>query len=159
MGCSVGTRVSIESNRLEYPVSQSSSVYISDGEILKANDYELIADFSYRFKKWGISSLGIDSGIDISDQLNSIIEEKGGDAIVNLDISMRNTAKNSFMLVLKSTAFIVSIAATAITFADPSAEASLIAAGSLATYLFTPANVDIEIRGTVVKFFYSSNAP
>jgi hypothetical protein len=151
-GCSVGSKVNLKAENLNYPVSQSSSIYLPNGEFINQDNYELITDFSYNFRKWGISTVNIQSTEDISDQLNSIIQEKGGDGIVNLDISMRNTGTNSMMVFVKSVALIGSVIATAVTFSQPSAESTAFAGGSILTYIFTPANVDIEISGTVVKF-------
>ena len=118
-GCSVGAKINIEAQNLDYPVSQSTSIYTPTGEFIYPDNYELISDFSYNFKKWGISSINIQSTEDISDQLNEIIEEKGGDAIVNLEISMRNTGTNSFMVFIKSVALMGSIIATGVTVSQP----------------------------------------
>lgn len=152
LGCSVGAKVNIEANMLNYPVSQSSSVYSPMGEFINSKNYEAITDFKYNFKKWGNSTINIQSEVDISNQLNEIIKEKGGDAIVNLEISMRNTGTNSIMVFVKSVALMGSIIATAVTLTQPSSESAAFAGGSIITYIFTPANVDIEISGTVVKF-------
>ncbi len=151
-GCSVGAKVNIEAENLDFPVSQSTALYIPSGEFIYPEDYELITDFSYNFKKWGNSTIKIQSTEDISDQLNEIIEEKGGDAIVNLEISMRNTGTNSFMVFVKSVALMGSIIATGVTISQPSTEGAAFAGGSILAYIFTPANIDIEIKGTVVRF-------
>ncbi len=153
LGCSVGTKVNLTANSLDYPVSQSSAIYAPNGEILYSETYTEISDFELNFKKWGVSSvIEIQSDTDISDQLNEIIESKGGDGIVNLQISMRNTGANSFMLFIKSVALMGSIIATGITLLEPSSDSAAIAAGSIFTYIFTPGNADIEITGTVIKF-------
>ena len=152
LGCSVGAKVNIEAQDLQYPVSQSPSLYAPSGDFLDEVNYESISNFRFNFKKWGISSINVNSNVDISQQLNQIIAEKDGDAIVNLEISMRNTGTNSFMVFIKSVALMGSIIATGVTVSQPTSDSAAFAAGSIITYLLTPANVDIEISGTVVKF-------
>ncbi|MBO6536780.1 MAG: hypothetical protein JJ966_11180 [Balneolaceae bacterium] len=151
-GCSVGTKLSIEANSLKYPISQSPSVFLRDGELANENEYEYVTDFSYDFKKWGNSTLNIQSDVDISNQLNEIIEENNGDAIVNLEVSMRNTSANSIMLFVKSIALMGSMISAAVTVSEPTLESSAFTGGFIATYLFTPANIDVQISGTVIRF-------
>lgn len=151
--CSVGLQVNMEANYLDYPVSHTSSVYAPDGTLYMETDLEPIENFSFEFKKWGVSSIfEIQANEDVSDQLNELIESRGGDAIVDFKISSRNTGTNSFMLFLKSTALVGAAVTTPFAISEKSAGLASLAAGSLITYLFTPGHVEIKMEGTVVKF-------
>ena len=151
-GCTVGAKVGIHASTVEYPVSQSSSFYSPEGELIISDNYELLEPFSFNFKKWGVSSVfEIKTSADISQRLNHIIEEQGGDAIVDLTISVRNTTSNSFMLFLKSSAFITALITTPLTISEPKPVRAAVATGSLLSYLFMPGNADIKIEGTVIR--------
>jgi hypothetical protein len=152
--CSVGTKVMVESAFLEYPVSQSSIVYVPDGRTLDANSYQEITDFSYRFKRWGNSTLNIDPHVDLSGELNQIVEKSRGNAIVNLEISTRNTASNSIMLFLKSVAILGTAFGGVLSVTEPTIGSVGFTAASFATYLLIPANLDVEVRGTIIKILY-----
>ncbi len=153
-GCSVGTKVLVTADELEYPVSQTSSFYTPDGKLAVSENFEILEDFEFTFTKWGVSSvLNIDNQQDISSRLNAVIEEHNGSAITNLTISVYNPpVRNGLMLFVKTvslTAALISIPVTAI---EPSQEGAVIALSSSLIYLFTPAAADIKIEGTVVRF-------
>ena len=151
-GCSVGTKVSVHASDVSYPVSQTSSFYSPNDELMEVGDYELLDSFSFDFRKWGISGvIDIKSDADISAKLDEIIEQNNGDAIVDMKISVHSPGINSFLWYTKVIAFLTAIIATPITLAEPSPTGAYIATGSTLVYLFTPAAAEIKIEGTVVR--------
>ena len=151
-GCSVGTKVTVNAPDVSYPVSQTSSFYAPNDELIAEGDYELLDTFSLTFRKWGVTGvINIKSEADISARLDEIIQEQGGDAIVDLKISVHSPNLNSFLWFTKVVAFMTAIIATPITLAEPSPTGAYVSSGSALVYLFTPAAADIKIDGRVVK--------
>lgn len=153
ISCSVGTKVQIKADQMEYPVSQSNSFYSADDQLTLTDNYEILDDFSITFTKWGVSSIiNIHSHEDISDRLNKIIEEQNGDAIIDMTISVYNPpVRNGLLLFAKTVALSAVLIATPITIIKPSRESVIIAGSSGLLYLFTPAAADIRVEGKVVR--------
>jgi len=91
-GCGGGKMI-ITANDLKYPVSASNSVFDNENSIISKNiDLSENPDTSSYFEfsvskstiAWTLIPLSKDP--DISEKLNSIIEEKNGDAIINLQV-------------------------------------------------------------------------
>ncbi|MGN8224483.1 hypothetical protein [Gracilimonas sp. BCB1] len=98
-GCSVGAKIAVSAFDVQYPVSQTSSFYDSQNQLKTEADYEPVKDFNFTFTKWGVSSMiEIRNSEDISNRLNNIIEKNGGDAIVDLQISVNNPAGKNGLL-------------------------------------------------------------
>lgn len=152
-GCSVGAKITVTASEIEHPVSQTSSFYNQQDQLLTEEQYETIKNFDFTFTKWGVSSLiEIENSEDISKRLNRIIEKNNGDAIVNLRISVNNPAgKNGLLWFSKTITTTASVLFSFLAISDPKPEFTAIAAGSTAAALFTPAAADIRVQGTVVR--------
>jgi len=150
--CSVGALVNIKAQEITHPVSHTDNFYSTDGNLITPNQYEVIEPFSFSFTKWGVSSIiDIEREADISDELNDLIEENNGDAIVNLIISVSDAPVNGLTFFTKALSFWGSLIFIPLTIAEPSSERAIIAASSVAVYIFTPAAADIKVEGKVIK--------
>jgi len=73
----------------DYPVSLSKAVFDQNGTVVIPEDDELIADFSIAWKNWTILwtlvSLS-DTEQDLSEDIRQVVEEHGGNAVVNLKV-------------------------------------------------------------------------
>jgi hypothetical protein len=151
-GCYVGARVNVTASHCDFPVSYTNNFYDSDYNLVGPGEYEIRAEFSLEFTKWGITSpLNIESEKDISDKLNYIIKENNADAIVDLQVSVSSSSLNGFFLFAKTISFWVALIAIPVLISDPSTDNAVVAAGSIVVYLFTPAVSHIKIEGKVVK--------
>ena len=150
--CSVGALVNIKAPDITHPVSHTNNFYTSDGELITQNQYEVIKSFSYNFTKWGVSSIiEIDREADISDDLNDLISDNNGDAIVELTISVGNSPANGITFFTKVISFWGSLIFIPLAIIETSTEYALIGAGSAVIYIFAPAAADINVKGKVVK--------
>ncbi len=150
--CSVGALVNVKAADIKYPVSHTDNFYSKNDSLVELTQYEVQKKFSFSFTKWGVASLiDIERKEDISKELNNIIEKNNGDAIVDLSVSVSNPAINGFTFFIKTISFWTTLVATSIAISESSADPAIIAAGSTALYLFTPAAAEIKIEGKVVK--------
>ena len=150
--CSVGTLVNVKAVDINYPVSHSNNFYSIKDSLIKPGQYKIKKEFSFTVTKWGVASIiDIERDEDISKELNNIIKDSNGDAIIDLVISVSNPAINGFSLFVKTISFWTALAGTALTITEPSAANAIIAASSAIVYIFTPAAADINFEGKVVK--------
>jgi hypothetical protein len=150
-GCYVGSRVTVEASDCDFPVSFTESLYDSDYNLIGEEDYEIKKEFSFNFSKWGTSwPLNIESDKDISKKLNDIIIKNGGDAIVDLQVSVSSSDVNGFFLFTKVISLWGAIIGTSVLISDGSGEAGLVAASSIAVYLLSPAAANVKVEGKVV---------
>lgn len=150
--CSVGALVNIKADKIEHPVSHTNNFYAPNGTLIESDGYEIQKEFSFTFTKWGVSSvIDIEREEDISDELNDIISENDGDAIVDLTVSVANSPANGFTFFTKVTSLWGALIFTPLAIIDSSRDYAIIAAGSAIVYIFTPAAADIKIEGKVVK--------
>jgi hypothetical protein len=150
-GCFVGTQVNIKSDHLEYPVSYTKSFYTLDHTLVDSG-HQVIDDFSFSFTKWGISKpLNIAGDEDISARLNHIIQEKNGDAIVALTISVKSAPVNGILVTARIISLWLGLVWTAVLITDQNEDYAIRAVGASTVYLFMPAAAEVTIRGKVVK--------
>ena len=150
--CSVGALVNIKARKIEHPVSHTNNFYDPAGRLIGSDEYSIQKEFSITFTKWGISSLiDIEREEDISDDLNDIITENDGDAIVDLTVSVANSPINGFTFFTKVISFWGAAIFTPLAIIESSRDYAFIAAGSILIYIFTPAAADIKLEGKVVK--------
>jgi len=95
-GCS-GAKMTMTATKLDYPVSTTQGIYDPNYKLLSEEDYESLGKFEFGISKWSMfwTLIPLTKDPDVSDKLNSIIKEKGGDAVVNLQIytgTMQNGA-------------------------------------------------------------------
>lgn len=151
-GCWVAAKVDVKAPTIAFPVSYSDTFYSQKDSLITADKYQIKESFKLSFSKWAVGfPLNLGREADISNTLNTLIDKNEADAIVNLTIAVSNPEANVFFLFTKILSFFSSMVFIPITIADPSIENGLIAATSLAIYLFSPARADIEIQGQVVK--------
>jgi hypothetical protein len=151
-GCSVGVLVNIKAPEISHPVSHTDNFYTAQGELITEGEYEVIKPFSFTFTKWGIHSIiEIDREVDISDDLNRIINKNKGDAIVELTISVSDPPVNDLTFFTKMVSLWGSLIFIPLTIAEPSNDYAIIAASSVVVYIFTPGAADINVDGKVVK--------
>ena len=83
-----GGRMFIAAKTLEHPVSTTEGIYDQKLKLLSKDNYTVIDHFEFNlsavsfFWTW----IPISNHKDISDKLDNILKDKGGDAIVNLSI-------------------------------------------------------------------------
>jgi hypothetical protein len=151
-GCSVGATVNLEAPTVGYPVSMTSSFHTSDHRLVVPGRYEVLDRFSFTFTKWGVASdITIEGDEDLSTRLDAIVERHGGDAIVDMRISVRNPARNGFLLMVKSVAIASTLITVPLFVISPDLTTGLVALGSIGVYAFTPAAALIRVDGTVVR--------
>lgn len=89
VGCS-GARSHIKAQGAVYPVSFSPAIRNSDGSILMEDDLTEVGDFDFTYTTrrmfWKIIPLSRNQ-FDLSDEINRQIREKGGEGIVNLNVT------------------------------------------------------------------------
>ena len=154
-GCYVGARFDLEAPNLEYPASMSQSVHNEELQVLAPGDYEEVNRFTLSFTGWSIGfPLSPNPKKDISDRLNEIVKEKGGDAIVGLAFTVGNNPLNGATMVVKGISWVTFVASTlALIGNDPNKSGMAITASvSLAAILLLPTAGDFTVSGTVVKF-------
>lgn len=151
-GCTVGVKVLVDAPNVEYPVSQTSNFYSGERLVL-IDEYEELDSFEFTFSRLGTSGIiDMSARVDVSDQLNKIIQEHDGDAITNLTVSVHNPpVANGLLWFVKTVALSATLISTTIAIIEPKQTPALIAVGSAAVYIFTPAKATIKVEGTVVK--------
>ena len=87
----VGGRLLLSADRAQFPVSLSPGIHSPQGKLLSSADYDSVGVFSRNYESWSLGwSLIPLTPLqkDISDDLNAAIREAGGDAAVNLKVSV-----------------------------------------------------------------------
>lgn len=155
-GCTVGTKVSLTADSVDYPVSMAQSFYSETNTLILPHQYEVVQEFGFEFTKWGVTSpLNINANEDLSDVLNEIIEKYQGDAITDLSISALNPpTRNNLLLFAKTVALSSALVFTTATIINLKMSYGAAAAGSAAVYLFTPAAAKVRVEGRVVRLIH-----
>jgi hypothetical protein len=93
IGCA-GGRLTMTANNLQHPVSTTEGLYDPNYKLLGEEDYEKVGNFDFSVSKWSLfwTLIPLSGDPDISDDLNKIIKEKGGDAIINLQVNVSGVA-------------------------------------------------------------------
>lgn len=152
VSCTVGLNTKIKASTLSAPVSLSETFYTNTFQIADSTNFQIIKSFSFEFTKWGISSpLNIGSDKDISEELNRIIIENGGDAITGLKISVNNSEINKVLLFPKVISLWVGVVAMSLIVSGEFADNAIVAVSAAIIFLFTPAKANIKVEGEVVK--------
>ena len=153
-GCYAGSQFTIEASHLDQPVSLSPTIHNNKLEVLKAGEYEEIGRFSISFSGWSLGSpLSPNPKRDISDVLNQIVKEKGGNGITHLTIQAANNPVNFVSMVLKGVSWFGVVLGTAILLSsNPNKTVPIEMIGvSAAGILFLPTVGDFTVEGMVVK--------
>ena len=88
--CATAHHVSIAPVRSDYPVSTSPSVMTRDGTVYSSSkEYRVVGDFALPISLEGSVARETEDQLDLTATLVAQLEELGGDAIVNLNITMQ----------------------------------------------------------------------
>lgn len=153
-GCYAGSQFTIEASHPDQPVSLTSAIHNADLEVVGPGGYEEVGRFSVSFSGWSLGSpLTPNPHKDISDVLNQLVKEKGGNGITNLTIRAGNDPVNYVSMVLNGFSWVGVVVGTAILLgSDPSKTVPIeMMAVSAAGILLLPTVGDFMIEGTVVK--------
>lgn len=92
-GCAGGS-LTMTANNLEHPVSTTQGLYDPNYKLLGEEDYEKVGNFEFSVSRWALfwTLIPLSGNPDISADLNKIIKEKGGDAVINLQINVSGVA-------------------------------------------------------------------
>ncbi len=106
IGCASGS-IKLKANNLDYPVSMSKGMFDENLDVKTENrGLKVIDDFSFTVTRtglfWGLFNFSFSktgSTEDISQKLNNIVKEKGGDGIIDLQIKRNQlySAGNAFL--------------------------------------------------------------
>lgn len=99
-GC-VGGSKTVKAENLEYPASLTESIYDKDMNIINNKDYVVVHSFEFSTTKWATlwGLISLSGSLDISKDLNDIIKDNNGDAIVNLKIGSHLPLYNACNLI------------------------------------------------------------
>lgn len=89
VGCGGGDMY-VRADALQYPVSTTQGLFDSNYRLLGEENFKVIDTVEINVSKWHIlwTAIPLSSDPDISEQLNKAVEKKGGDGIINLQISI-----------------------------------------------------------------------
>ena len=100
-GCA-GARGHLKFEKLKYPVSMSAFIYGEEKNVLQQDkDLKILGPFHYEKTFWGMtySFVKLSDSADIDESINKAIQEKNGDAMINLQVQVSGCAINSFQLI------------------------------------------------------------
>ena len=152
-GCYTGARFNLVAPNLDHPVSMTQSIHGNKLNILPPGGYEEISRFTLTFTGWSLGfPLSPNPQKDISDRLNAVVQQNGGDGIVGLTITVGNNSFNGVTMALKGVSVVAFLSSLLILKYDDQSVGLVLAGASLAGILFLPTAADFTITGTVVKF-------
>jgi hypothetical protein len=153
-GCYTGSQFTLEAPHLDQPVSMTASIHNNELQVLGPGGYEELGWFSISCSGWSVGSpLSPNPRQDISDELNAIVKERGGNGITRLSIRAANNPVNYVTMFFKGIAWVGLVVGAAELFGDrPNKTESVITIGlSAAGILFLPTAGDFTIEGMVVR--------
>lgn len=99
MGCA-GARSQVVMPDSRYPVSMSNGIYGPEGQVLLADDVEVVGEFLIEETAWAMlySAIPFTPELDVSEELNKLIEDKGGEGVVRLRTEVSPCALDYFVV-------------------------------------------------------------
>ena len=161
-GCYAGSEFIVEAPNVQQPVSMTSAIHDSTLQIVQAGMYDELGRFAVSFSGVGLGwPLNTHPHIDISDELNRIVKQKGGNGIVNLSIRAENTPVTYVSMFLRGVSWLGLVVGSALLFDAHSRTEPAVAtmAVSAAGILFLPAAGHFVVEGTVVRTHGSPPTP
>jgi hypothetical protein len=153
-GCYAGSQFTIEATHLEQPVSMTSAIHNADMQVLTPKEYEELGRFSVQFSGWSFGSpVSPNPHKDISDELNEIVKEKGGNGITQLSIRASNHPLNfvsAFVRGMSILGIIGGLGSMAAKDAKIGESAGVVVL-SAACFLFAPTIGEFTVKGMVVR--------
>lgn len=95
-GCS-GGRSTIRADRSEYAISLSDGLRDADGALLQSSSKKSIGSFDLKYSTWSMlwTLVPLSNGTrDISDEVNEQVKKAGGDAIVGMEVIVKQCSGN-----------------------------------------------------------------
>jgi hypothetical protein len=88
LSCATVHETTIRPVSIDQPVSASSSILTRDGQTLDwYRDFDVISEFEFPVTLEGLVARNTIDEIDLSDRLEELIREAGGDGIIHLEIA------------------------------------------------------------------------
>ncbi len=154
MGCYTGSQSTIEAIHLDQPASMTSAIHNADMQVLTPKEYEELGPFSLEFSGWSFGSpITPNPRKDISDVLNDIVKEKGGNGITRLSLRASNHPLNfvsAFFRGMSILGIIGGLGSLGAKDANVGESAGVVAI-SAAVFLFMPTVGEFTVEGMVVR--------
>ena len=95
-GCIAGGRTTVQFEDTQYPVSLSTTVFGSDGEVLRPDAHDKVGTLKVDRRAWSLvwGAVPTRKFTDLSDEVNAQIDAVEGQAVVNLKIMARQCVGN-----------------------------------------------------------------
>lgn len=153
-GCYAGSQFTIEASHVDQPVSMTSTIHNADLQVLTPNEYDDLGTFALSFSGWSVGPpISPNPTIDISDALNSVVKQRGGNGITNLTIRADNSPVNFVSMFLRGISWCGLVVGGLVmaTSSTQRLEGAEITAISAVGILFLPAVGNFTVEGRVVK--------
>lgn len=152
IGCSVGANVTVDAPDVTHPVSQTSSFYTEDNQLMLPGDYRVTEDFSFTMYAMGVNNLiKIRSHKDISKHLNDLVTEHDADGIVDLEISVDIPGINGLFLFLRFSTGVLAVFSTGAAILEPDVNHIVTAVSSTSLFFLMPGVSRIRVDGKLVS--------
>lgn len=154
MGCYAGSQFTIEASHLDHPVSMTSAIHNADLQVLTPAEYDERGRFSVTFAGWSVGPpVSPNPTKDISDVLNDVVKERGGNGITQLSIHAANNPINFVSAFFRGMSLLGAIGGVAALSGKDAniAETGGVIALSVACFIFLPAIGDFTVEGMVVR--------
>ncbi len=153
-GCYAGSQFTLEASHLNQPVSMTSAIHNADLQVLTPAEYDELGNFSISFSGWSVGSpLSPNPRKDISDELNDVVKEKGGNGITRLRITATNGSMNYVSAFLRGVSWFALIGGAALLFSHDPDKVTPVATIAISTagILLLPTVGEFTVEGTVVR--------
>lgn len=160
IGCYVGSNFTIEASHLEQPVSFSPAIHNDELQVVGPGNYNELGPFSISFTEWSFGApISPNPSTDISELLNEVVKQKGGNGITRLTIKVENSALNIINMGLKGFSYATLVIGVAVLLGNsPDKSGGAVLAGaSLATVLLLPTVAHFTVEGTIIKIDKKKN--
>lgn len=90
----------MKADKLDCAVSTTQGLYDSNYKLLSEEDYQKVGNFQFDVSRWTIfwSIIPLSSNPDISERINRIVKEKGGDAVINLQVTVSGASGGASLI-------------------------------------------------------------
>ena len=153
-GCYTGSQFTLEAPNLNQPVSMTKAIHNNDLQVLTPAEYDELGRFAISFSGWSVGSpLSPNPRKDISEALNQIVKDKGGNGITQLTVRASNNPVNSVSAFLRGMCFLGALTGALMLFNTGSdkLEAAGVLGVSVAGIFLLPTVGDFTVEGMVVR--------
>lgn len=154
-----GARINLKADNLKYPVSMSEGMYDERLKLVSDNyGYEIVDEFSFSVSRvttfWSLLSFGfisLGSDEDISAEINKLVKEKGGDGVVDLQVSKNGLF--TFTNILTGAASGLAFTLGGLVYATgKKSEDKTVGRNLMVVSLVMPGAMQLFVSGKVVKY-------